>query len=180
MNPSGPGDLFPKPLAAILRRLPQWPPSAVMAVALNAGLAAQLDQDALARLVHKLIRIQVRDAGIVVTLCFDGQRFAPRSSRAPVDVTITANARDYALLATRREDPDTLFFSRRLIMDGDTETGLIVKNMLDAIELEALLPRLEGLRALLPGGERHVRDEPPAPSRSRHPLIRTPSRYPRR
>jgi predicted lipid carrier protein YhbT len=38
------------------------------------------------------------------------------------------------LLARRQEDPDTLFFSRRLSMEGDTELGLLVKNTLDAIE----------------------------------------------
>ena len=39
------------------------------------------------------------------------------------------------LLARRQEDPDTLFFSRRLSMEGDTELGLLVKNTIDAIEL---------------------------------------------
>jgi hypothetical protein len=35
----------------------------------------------------------------------------------------------------RQQDPDTLFFSRRLAMEGDTELGLLVKNTIDAIEL---------------------------------------------
>ena len=43
---------------------------------------------------------------------------------------------DFWLLATRREDPDTLFFNRRLAIEGDTETGLYVKNMLDALEFD--------------------------------------------
>lgn len=38
-------------------------------------------------------------------------------------------------LAMRKEDPDTLFFSRRLSMQGDTELGLLLKNTLDALEL---------------------------------------------
>ena len=42
------------------------------------------------------------------------------------------------LLARRQEDPDTLFFSRRLSMEGDTELGLLVKNTMDAIELPVL------------------------------------------
>ena len=32
----------------------------------------------------------------------------------------------------RLEDPDTLFFSRRLVIEGDTELGLALKNALDA------------------------------------------------
>ena len=35
----------------------------------------------------------------------------------------------------RKEDPDTLFFSRRQSMQGDTELGLLLKNTLDALEL---------------------------------------------
>jgi predicted lipid carrier protein YhbT len=42
------------------------------------------------------------------------------------------NGADVAL-ALRREDPDTLFFSRRLVLEGDTELGLVVKNALDAM-----------------------------------------------
>ena len=34
----------------------------------------------------------------------------------------------------RQEDPDTLFFNRRLKIEGDTELGLVVKNLLDSID----------------------------------------------
>lgn len=57
------------------------------------------------------------------------------------DLTLSATAHDFLLLAQRRQDPDTLFFSRRLSMEGDTELGLVVKNALDAIELPVLDPR---------------------------------------
>ena len=61
------------------------------------------------------------------------------------DLTISASAYDFYLLAMRKEDPDTLFFNRRLVVEGDTELGLIAKNALDAIdlpmlELERILP----------------------------------------
>ena len=62
------------------------------------------------------------------------------------------------LLAQRQQDPDTLFFNRRLVMEGDTELGLVVKNTPDALELPVLdlqqwAPRqvLAGLSALRPG-----------------------------
>lgn len=38
-------------------------------------------------------------------------------------------------MARRQEDPDPLFFSHRLSMEGDTALGLLVKNTIDAIEL---------------------------------------------
>ena len=49
------------------------------------------------------------------------------------DVTIRASLHDYAALALRREDPDTLFFSRRLVIEGDTAVGLALKNALDSL-----------------------------------------------
>jgi predicted lipid carrier protein YhbT len=39
---------------------------------------------------------------------------------------------------SRQEDPDTLFFQRRLTIEGDTELGLEVKNILDALDHENL------------------------------------------
>ena len=52
---------------------------------------------------------------------------------------ISARARDFIALAIREEDPDTLFFNRNLVMEGDTDLGLLVKNTLDAVDW----PRLE-------------------------------------
>ena len=49
-------------------------------------------------------------------------------------------------MLARQEDPDTLFFNRELEITGDTELGLIVKNMLDAIEWPQLSAKLPLLR----------------------------------
>lgn len=59
------------------------------------------------------------------------------------DVTLTARTRDYLALALREEDADTLFFSRRLRMEGATHLGLLVKNTLDAVDWSAFRERLE-------------------------------------
>ena len=45
---------------------------------------------------------------------------------------------DLLMIAARKQDPDTLFFQRRLVIEGDTELGLYVKNLMDAIELEQM------------------------------------------
>ncbi|MDC9597520.1 ubiquinone anaerobic biosynthesis accessory factor UbiT [Xenorhabdus anantnagensis] len=49
---------------------------------------------------------------------------------------------DFILIAARKEDPDTLFFQRRLRVEGNTELGLHVKNLMDSIELESIPPIL--------------------------------------
>ncbi|EXJ09542.1 ubiquinone anaerobic biosynthesis accessory factor UbiT [Nitrincola nitratireducens] len=37
-------------------------------------------------------------------------------------------------MAKRTEDPDSLFFQRQLSIEGDTELGLGIKNLLDSLE----------------------------------------------
>lgn len=60
------------------------------------------------------------------------------SAGEEADVWFRGNANDLLLVAARKKDPDTLFFQRRLTIEGDTELGLEVKNLMDAVELESL------------------------------------------
>ncbi|MBI2316775.1 MAG: SCP2 sterol-binding domain-containing protein [Betaproteobacteria bacterium] len=64
--------------------------------------------------------------------------FVPLTSATAAEVTFRASACDFYLMARRIEDPDTLFFNRRLRIEGDTELGLVVKNALDAIDWQSL------------------------------------------
>lgn len=57
----------------------------------------------------------------------------PRRNHADGAAVMRASLADYAALALRREDPDTLFFTRRLVIEGDTALGLELKNALDAL-----------------------------------------------
>ena len=50
------------------------------------------------------------------------------------DLAFRANLSAFLQIAVRQEDPDTLFFNRELMVEGDTELGLVVKNTLDALE----------------------------------------------
>lgn len=65
------------------------------------------------------------------------------------DVSFSGNLNDLVLIAGRKEDPDTLFFQRRLSIEGDTELGLEVKNLMDSVDLDALpKPMLSALMHL--------------------------------
>lgn len=130
----------PAPLAALFERLPAWPGSLLLATGLNAVLAPQLPPDVGAMLLRRKLRIQVRDARVAFDFTWSGRRFTPLPRQAQTDLTISASGPDFLRLAQRQEDPDTLFFSRRLSMEGDTELGLLVKNTLDALELPVLDP----------------------------------------
>ena len=139
MSPEIPRTL-PAPLGAVLARLPAYPGSLLLVAALNFALARHLPADVGQRLLHKRMRVQVRDARLAFDFTWTGQRFAPSTPQPQTDLTLSATAHDFLLLAQRQQDPDTLFFSRRLSMQGDTELGLVVKNALDAMELPPLDP----------------------------------------
>ena len=128
------------PLARVLGRLPVYPGSCLFAAGLNLVLAPQLPADACEALEGKLVSIRVLDAGLRFDVRWQHGRFAPQQSSATPDLVIGASAHDFLLLAQRREDPDTLFFGRRLSMEGDTELGLLLKNTLDALDLAPFDP----------------------------------------
>ena len=157
MNTPSPITL-PSPLATLTGRLPAYPGSLLLVTALNLGVARQLPRDVGELLLHKRLRIHVRDARVTFDFTWTGGAFAPRMHHAETDLCISTSAHDFLLLAQRQQDPDTLFFNRRLVMEGDTELGLVVKNTLDALELPVLdlqqwAPRqvLARLSALRPG-----------------------------
>ena len=52
-------------------------------------------------------------------------------------LTVRASLYDFMSMASRQVDPDTLVFQRRLVMEGDTELGLGLKNYLDGMDIEA-------------------------------------------
>lgn len=132
---------LPTPLRSALSRLPRFPGSVLLVTALNVTLRPQLPGDTRAALLHKCLRVTVRDAALTFDFTWTGSHFAPSPTHAQADLVITANASDFLQLARRQIDPDTLFFNRRLSMEGDTELGLVVKNAIDAMELPVLDPQ---------------------------------------
>jgi len=126
---------LPEPVGKLLSLLPVYPGSLLFATGLNLALKSNLPSDVQQSLTGRRLRIKVTDARLSFDFQWCDGRFLACSNRGEPDLTISASAHDFLLLARRQEDPDTLFFSRRLAMEGDTELGLLVKNTLDAIEL---------------------------------------------
>ena len=149
MNPAPPAPLLPAPLAGLVSRLPKWPPSTLLCAALNLLFLPTLDADTRQRLKDRIVAIQVSDAGVDCRIRLASMGFLPALRGTP-EVTIRACAWDFYRLARRLEDPDTLFFSRRLSIDGDTELGLLVKNALDAIDWRRLSGPLGSVIERLP------------------------------
>lgn len=150
--------VIPAPVAALLSRLPVYPGSLLFVSALNLALPRHLPDDVRQSLRGKRLRIRVTDAQLSFDFQWRHDRFAACQTGADADLTISAHAHDFLLLARRLEDPDSLFFSRRLVMEGDTELGLLMKNTMDAIEQPMLnlaqlspLHRLSQLKTRLRG-----------------------------
>ncbi len=128
---------LPDTLARIATALPQTPPTFAFCLALNAMRDRLLTDELRAALEGKNLRLQVKDAGLTLNFTFKRGRFLPSSGATDPDLTIAATAYDFGCLASRSEDSDTLFFARRLVMQGDTDLGLLMKNTLDAADLPA-------------------------------------------
>ncbi len=131
---------LPRLVGAVHERLPQLPPTLGLTTALNLALDRILPRDTLDPLAGRLVCLRVTDAGLSLNFTLTEKGFRPAVSSAKPDLMISARARDFIALALREEDPDTLFFNRRLLMEGDTDLGLLVKNTLDAIDWPRLDP----------------------------------------
>jgi predicted lipid carrier protein YhbT len=140
-----PAFTLPAPLARLGARLPQLPPTLALVAGLNLALDRLLPRDALEPLTGKRVLLKVTDAGLALRFTLTPRGFRPLFDPRQADLTISATTRDYLALALREEDPDTLFFSRRLLMEGETDLGLLVKNTLDAVDWDALSSRMPGL-----------------------------------
>ena len=116
-----------------------------VAITLNQAFREPLRHDELAFLEGSKVRIRVTD------LCFDWLirvekgRFSVIDRTLKEDVAISGTAPDFMLLATRLTDPDTLFFQRRICIEGDTELGLGVKNTMDSMDWDDLPLPLAGI-----------------------------------
>lgn len=149
---------LPATVAALCGRLPPYPGSLLFVAGLNLTLRPHLPADVRASLQGHRLRISVRDAAVSFDFEWRADKFVACRRAPQVALEIGATARDFLALARREEDPDTLFFCRRLAMEGDTELGLLVKNTLDAIEAPMLeLARQamqDWLQRLRPGAAR--------------------------
>lgn len=116
-----------------LRWLPQRLHAGGLSLMLNHLLAHPLAAGELDFLRGKVISIEISDLGIRYRLARDEEGFVPAPAKAAADVRFSGEAHTLLLLVTQREDADTLFFRRRLRIEGDTATGLHLKNFLDAL-----------------------------------------------
>ncbi len=141
MTDSASGGTSPE-LPSIARKPVAWVPMPVKAKAItsamNAMLAMPLEAGELAFLAQRVVNVFVSDADLRFSVRLDKDKLCAGGEVPEADLTIEGTVYTFLLLATRKEDADTLFFRRQLKTSGDTELGLYVKNFLDGLEPETL------------------------------------------
>ena len=120
-------------IRAVVSRLPVWPPSMVLSQALNRLWWPLVDDDTQQALSGRVVELLVDDLGITCRLKADSKGLTPALAHEPVALRLKASAQVYWRLVQGKDDPDTLFFDRLMVMEGDTEYGLLLKNTLDAV-----------------------------------------------
>jgi len=138
IDQQGKSPLFPQLLSVPLAIIPTRVHGAAVAIVLNRILASALRDGELDFLRGRTVRIHVRDMQLVFCITLQGRALAASQVTDVVDLSITGTLHAFLLLAARREDTDTLFFQRRLRMEGDTELGLEVRNFLDGLDVDSL------------------------------------------
>lgn len=123
------------PLYLPLRFVPDRVHSALLARAINHALRGQAVVEQFGPLHGKVLRIDVYDIPCRFHLRFEHKRVHADPGHRH-HVCFRGRLADFLALVGRREDPDTLFFSRRLGLEGETETGLYIKNLLYALEYD--------------------------------------------
>ena len=101
---------------------------------------ARLDGD-LDFLRDRRIGLAISDIDYQATLSLEnGHLTLAKSANTghQTDAIIRGDLSAFIQLANRSEDPDSLFFQRRLSIEGDTDLALEVKNLIDAVDLDEL------------------------------------------
>jgi len=120
------------------RLIPYSAQKQVLAIVLNQAFREPLQHGELEFLEDAKVRIKVTDLRIDWLISVGSDKFTPIERELEDDVCISGESPDFILLATRQSDPDTLFFQRRIRIEGDTELGLGVKNTMDSMDWEDL------------------------------------------
>lgn len=115
--------------------LPQALRSRLFLAALNKLFRQELNDQELDFLQGRSVAISIKDADLGFSFSLHNKHFVVGKPVTQCDLKIAGSLYDFLLLISRREDPDTLFFNRRLKLSGDTELGLYVKNFLDSVDL---------------------------------------------
>ncbi|WP_019616698.1 ubiquinone anaerobic biosynthesis accessory factor UbiT [Psychromonas ossibalaenae] len=130
----------PKVLALPTALLPFFVQKKLLSELLDNVFAEAIEDGDLEFLEEKWLKVEITDLRLTWYLSFADNKLIIEEKCAQEDVVFSGAVNEFILIAGRKEDPDTLFFQRRLSIQGDTELGLEIKNLLDNIDFDNLPP----------------------------------------
>ena len=129
---------MPRLLSLPIKMCPFVLQEKAMEKALALSFAEAIEEGDLDFLEQRWLKLNVSDLAASWYITFDEECLKVKASAPQVDVSFSGELNDFVLMMGRKEDPDTLFFQRRLKIEGDTELGLELKNLLDNLDIDDL------------------------------------------
>jgi len=154
-------EVMPKILRPSLRFVSFSAQKSMLIPALHSIFSEAIEDGDFEFLQGKWLKISIIDLQLDWWLSFNEDQLimAAPADNIVEDVSFSANGDDLVLIAGRKQDPDTLFFQRRLKIEGDTELGLEVKNLIDAIDIDQLPSSVHSLVDFSANFLQNTRDE---------------------
>lgn len=143
-------ELTPLALHKLSKYTPKFMLKPILQTLLNQLFKQQIKTGDLDFIKNKWVRILVTDMDFSFDLSMTQHTAKPQLTVKPqlivdfkpgkADVIFSSHSDYLLLLALNKIDPDTLFFQRKLGIQGDTELGLYIKNLLASLDLTQELP----------------------------------------
>lgn len=134
----------PQLLSRVATRMPLKLNQLVVEKLINTVFAEQLAAGDFEFLSQRVLQVEIIDAGLFVGLSHQQGRIVcthfDRLARVPVDATLSIDSLNAIQLIQQEVDPDTLFFQRKLKINGDTELAHHAKNTIDTLNPELIPP----------------------------------------
>lgn len=137
-------ELTPLALHKLSKYTPKFMLKPVLQSLLNQLFKQQIKAGDLDFIKNKWVRILVTDMNFSFDISMTQHTARPQLivgfKPKKADVIFSSHSDYLLLLALNKIDPDTLFFQRKLRIQGDTELGLYIKNLLASLDLTQQLP----------------------------------------
>jgi len=130
--------ILPALLAIPVASIPEKYSAKVIVKSLNFMLSEAIDEGDLDFLADNNVSVEIIDLKLKFAISLNNEKITASFWQAKDDLNLSGNLYDFMLLASRKEDSDTLFFQRRLKMEGSTDLGLEVKNLLDGMDMDTV------------------------------------------
>lgn len=119
-------------LNSVDSKAPFWLKRKLLEPHLDEIFGGYIESGDFAFLEDRFISLKLTDFQFLITLTLNNDKLT--LSDSPGEVTISGGLRTFLQLARKEVDADGLFFQRKLLIEGDTELGLGVRNLLDGLD----------------------------------------------